>query len=82
MDWLMIAGVVVVVLVQWPLWVLSSKDFVLSMVLPYFSGEVMSLNGCHLAVGVVVLLVPLTGVALLLRSRARQRGVEDVAPDA
>lgn len=80
-DWLMIAGVAIVGLTQWSLWVLNSKDFVLSMILPYFSGEVKSVTGFHVAVGVVVLVVPLLGAAFLLRARSRRRSVDDEAPD-
>lgn len=81
-DWLMIAGVLVIGLVQWPLWVLNSKDFVLSMVLPYFSGEVMSLNGFHVAVAAVVLVVPFLGTAFVLRARSRHRRHRRSQPDA
>lgn len=80
-DWLMIAGVAIVGLTQWSLWVLNSKEFVLSMILPYFSGEVKSVTGFHVAVGVVVLVVPLLGAAFLLRARSRRRSVDDEAPD-
>ena len=80
-DWLMVAGVAVISLTQWALWVLNSRDFVLSMILPNFAGEVRSLTALQFSVFVAVLLAPPLGVAFLLRSRWRRRGPEGVAPD-
>lgn len=83
-DWLMVAGVVIIALTQWALWILDSRDFVLSMILPYFSTEFRSLTAFHMVAGALVLMVPLfavLGVAFRLRNRSRQRSVEDVAPD-
>lgn len=84
-DWLMVAGVVIIGLTQWSLWVLNSKDFVLSMILPYFSTEFKTLTGFHMVVGAFVLVVPLLvvlGATVVLRNRSRRRGVGDVGPDA
>ncbi len=83
-DWLMIAGVVIIGLTQWSLWVLNSRDFVLSMILPYFSTEFKTLTGLHMVVAAFVLVVPLLvvlGLAMLLRNRSRGRIAEDAAPD-
>lgn len=79
-DWLMIAGVVIVGLVQWPLWILDSRDFVLSIILQYFSSEMKFVTGFHWAVGAVILVVPLLGAAVLLRTRHRRH--RQSQPDA
>lgn len=81
----MIVGIVIISLMQWSLWVLNSRDFVLSIILPTLAGEFRTLTGFQVAFGAFVLAVPLLGVlgaAFLLRTRSRQRGVEDVAPGA
>lgn len=80
-DWLMVAGVAIISLTQWALWVLNSRDFVLSMVLPNFAGEVRSLTALQFSVFVAVLLAPPLAVAFLLRSRWRRRGLGGVPPD-
>lgn len=78
----MIVGIVIISLMQWSLWVLNSRDFVLSIILPTLAGEFRTLTGFQVAFGAFVLAVPLLGAAFLLRTRSRQRGVEDVAPGA
>jgi len=81
-DWMMIAAVLVIGLVQWPLWVLNSKDFVLLMILPYFSEEVRLLTGLHVAAVAVVLVAPFLVTAFLLRTSSRHRRHRRNQPDA
>ncbi|MCB1291672.1 hypothetical protein [Mycolicibacterium sp.] len=78
-DWLMVAGVAIISLTQWALWVLNSRDFVLSMILPNFAGEVRSLTALQFSVFGAVVLAPLLGVAVLLRFSSRRSTQDDVA---
>ena len=78
-DWLMVAGVAIISLTQWALWVLNSRDFVLSMILPNFAGEVRSLTALQFSVFGAVVPAPLPGVAVLLRFSSRRSTQDDVA---